>query len=149
MSNTLNKMKGGSSYRKSHSMKKTRKSHSKKPKSGKMHGGSCASNHVNKAITGGCWTCGGKKKTMKKRGTKSSMKSVMSSKRKTKKRSMKRKMRGGNKHAHKMNGGGVNNIHQGCGFVNTDDINRHGCDVAAIKNPNLGPISSGLASLGM
>ena len=143
MTNTLNKMKGGSSCGKSHSMKK-RNPQSKKSKDRKMYGGSCASNHVNKAISGGCWTCGGKsKKAMKKHGSaKRSMRGTNSGKSKTKKRTRTLKKK-------QMRGGGASNIHNGCGFVNTKDIYLHGCDVAAIKNPNLGPISSGLASLGM
>lgn len=110
-----------------------------------MSGGSCASDHVNNALTGGCWTCGGKK-TMKKRGTKRSMKRVISGKKKT----MKRKMRGGANKKHNMNGGGVLDIQNGCGFVNTADLNRHGCNPDEVRNPpNLGLAGSGVNELGM
>ena len=47
-----------------------------------------------------------------------------------------------------MRGGGVLNVGYGCGFVNTADINRHGCDPEKVRNPPmLGTAGSGRLSV--
>jgi hypothetical protein len=47
-----------------------------------------------------------------------------------------------------MRGGGVLNVGYGCGFVNTADLGRHGCDPEKVRNPPmLGTAGSGVVSV--
>jgi hypothetical protein len=87
---------------------------------------------------------GGASKT-KRRRSKSPRKGTKKRSLRAKKNSSCRKM---TRKAKKQNGGGVLNVGYGCGFVNTADLNRHGCDPEKVRNPpNLGSAGSGLLSV--
>lgn len=122
-----------------------------------MKGGSCSSNHVNKAtaetqqkdmddvfnLTAAPGMIGGMKKASSKKLYKSA-KRKGSKKRKTKKSKRKTKRRRSSRRK-TMKGGGVANL-MGCGPVNNESTFKNpGCNKETIMNPpNLGNAGSGL-----
>ena len=135
----------------------------------KQKGGSFSSDKVNKSstdtaqeaiddifnltklptMTGGLTKLvGGAKKSKKRSGRKSQKSKGKKAKPQTKKaKGRKMTMTKGAKKT-TMRGGGVLNVGYGCGFVNTADLGRHGCDPEKVRNPPmLGTAGSGVVSV--
>lgn len=101
-------------------------------------------------MTGGLTKLVGGAKKSKKRSGYKSKKGSKGKKTKSQTKKAKGKGRKMTKGAKKttMRGGGVLNVGYGCGFVNTADLGRHGCDPEKVRNPPmLGTAGSGVVSV--